>query len=109
MTGSQKRRQQRARVAAWKVITAQQLPIRIHKSVPVRIHTEGEFLIISLADSSNPDVPHSTKLPFNAIPAGVETSTDSDERYERQEKQWQRTIATEWQMEMKVIPDLADA
>lgn len=109
ITRSQKRRQQRARASAWKNIPAQQLPINIHESVPVLIHNEEDSLIISPAPSHNSSTSAPSKLPFNAIPAGMETSTDSDEHYARREQQWQRTIAAEWQMEMEVLPDLADA
>jgi hypothetical protein len=105
LSRSQKRRQQRTRAAAWKIITAQHLPIRIHKSISVRIHSEGDFLVISRAESPTPSAPTPVKLPFNAIPAGMESSTDTDAQYEEGLQQWHDQMARNWSMEIEILPE----
>lgn len=97
---ARKRREQRIRAAAWRAATAGQLPVRVHRSLPLTIRVEGEFIVIDLA---KPDEPDSSSGVFNAIPAGME-SNDAEERFKHMERQWQRQMAIEHPVAQSEFP-----
>ena len=85
---AKKRRAQRIRAAAWRADTVGRLPVRVHRSVPLRFSTDGDFVIIEVARDEQPSSPSGV---FNAIPAGMETD-DTEARFRRLERQWHRQM-----------------
>jgi hypothetical protein len=98
---AKKRRAQRIRAAAWRADTVGRLPVRVHRSVPLRFSTDGDFVIIEVARDEQPSSPGV----FNAIPAGMETD-DTEARFRRLERQWHRQMVLDNPVDQDALPDL---
>ena len=88
------------RAAAWRAATAGQLPVRVHRSLPLTFRVEGDFIVIDLAKPDEPDSPPGV---FNAIPAGMEPD-DAEERFNHMERQWLRQMAIEHPVAQSEFP-----
>lgn len=96
---AQKRRERRIKAAALRAHAVGQLPIRIHRSIPITITTQGEYIVIDMIKQPITITP--TQQGFiNAIPAGMESSSDS---YDEHLQQWHKQLANQWDEECKRV------
>jgi hypothetical protein len=84
---AKKRRAQRIRAAAERADTVGRLPVRVHRSLPLSITSDGDYYIIDIVRGRTPDSPDSPEMVHAAGP------DDTEERFRRMELQWHRQMA----------------